>query len=192
MTVRKRLVGSRLKRSSEDSRVDRAFKKRVVKRNRKISDSKRLDMFRKQFFQSSLPDLPKIKGFHVCWLTTTNPRDTIHARMRLGYTPIQSKEVPGYESLKITSGEHAGHIGVNEMIAFKLPLRLFKQYMTEAHHTQPAYEEGKLRQAVEAAQESLESQGLGRRRVRIEEEEGNAELGKARKTPNFARMHDES
>lgn len=190
--VKKRLIGSRLKRSSEDSRVDRAFGKRVVKKNRKLTDSKRLDVFRKQFFQSALPDLPKIPGFHVCWLTTTNPRDTIHGRMRLGYTPIKSTEVPGYEQLKITSGEHVGHIGVNEMIAFKLPLRLFKQYMTEVHHTLPAYEEGKLRQAVENAEEALASQGISRRKVRIEEEEGNAELGKAHKAPNFSRLHGES
>lgn len=192
MAGKKRLVGSRLKRSSEDSRVDRAFKTRSVKKNRKLSDSKRLDMFRKQFFQSSLPDLPKIPGFHVCWLTTTNPRDTIHGRMRLGYTPIKASEVPGYEQLKITSGEHAGHIGVNEMIAFKLPLRLFEAYMKENHHTQPANEELTLRRAIDEATESLAAQGLGRRKVQIVEEEGNAELGKARKAPRFRDLHGES
>ncbi len=192
MAAKKRLIGSRLKRVSEDSRVDRVFKKRIVKKNRKLSDSRRLDMFRKQFFQSALPDLPKIPGFHVCWLTTTNPRDTIHGRMRLGYTPIKASEVPGYEQLKITSGEHAGHIGVNEMIAFKLPLRLYKQYMTDVHHTQPAYEEQKLRRAIEEAEEALAAQGIGKHKVRIEEEEGNAELGKARRAPNFGRMHGES
>jgi hypothetical protein len=192
VTAKKRLIGSRLKRSTEDSRVDRVYQTRAVKKNRKLSDSKRLDMFRKQFFQSSLPDLPKIPGFHVCWLTTTNPRDTIHNRMRLGYTPIKTTEVPGYEQLKIKSGEHAGHIGVNEMIAFKIPLRLYEQYMRESHHIQPAYEEGKLRQQIEEAEEDLASQGLGKHKVRITEEEGNAELGKARKAPRFRDLHGES
>lgn len=178
---------SRLKRSSEDSRVDRHYMKRVVKKNRHLSDSRRLDMFRKQFFQSSLPDLPKIKGFHVCYLTTTNPRDPIHGRMRLGYTPIKAREVPGYSQLKITSGEYAGCIGVNEMVAFKLPLHLYKMYMREAHHEQPLLEERKLRAAVDLANEALAEQGLSRK-TQIIEERGNQKLGKARKSPNFARQ----
>jgi hypothetical protein len=178
---------SRLKRGSEDSRVDRSSTKRVVKKSRHLTDSKRLDMFRRQFFQSALPDLPKIRGYHVCWLTTTNPRDPIHARMRLGYTPIKPSEVPGYDSLKVTSGEHAGCIGVNEMVAFKLPIHLYKAYMREVHHDAPLAEERKLRAAIDLANESLAQQGLGKK-TRIIEEDGNAELGQARRPPNFARM----
>jgi hypothetical protein len=176
---------SRLKRGSEESRVDRHSATRKVKKNRKLSDSKRLDMFRKQFYQSSLPDLPKIKGYHVCWLTTTNPRDPIHGRMRLGYTPIKSSEIPGYDALKLTSGEHVGCIGVNEMVAFKLPLHLYKEYMREVHHTQPLEEEKKLRAAVDLANESLASQGLGRK-TKVVEYDGNEELGRSRRPPNFA------
>lgn len=178
---------SRLKRSSEGSRVDRHSLSRKVKKNREFSDSKRLDMFRRQFFQSALPDLPKITGYHVCWLTTTNPRDSIHARMRLGYQPIRPSEVPGYDTIKITSGEHAGCIGVNEMVAFKLPIHLYKMYMREVHHDAPLSEEKKLRAAVDLANESLEQQGLARK-TRVVEEEGNAELGRYRKVPNFAKM----
>lgn len=183
----KLLKGSRLKRSSEGSRDDRYSLSRAIKRNRHLSDSKRLDMFRKQFFQSALPDLPKIKGFHVCYLTTTNPRDPIHARMRLGYTPIKSVDIPGYSQLKITSGEYAGCIGVNEMVAFKLPLHLYKAYMREAHHDQPLQEEQKLRAAVEVANEALAQQGLARK-TQVVEAEGNERLGRTRKSPNFAKM----
>jgi hypothetical protein len=175
---------SRLKRASEDSRADRGSKKRVIKKNRSLADSKRLDMFRKQFFQSSLPDLPKIPGYHVCWLTTTNPRDPIHGRMRLGYTPIKSSEVPGYDTLRLTSGDHAGCIGVNEMVAFKLPLHLYNAYMREAHHDQPLHEERKLRVAVDLANESLAEQGLARK-TRVTEYDGNAELGRSRR-PDFS------
>jgi hypothetical protein len=178
---------SRLKRASEDSRVGRDSKKRVIKKSRHLTDSKRLDMFRKQFFQSALPDLPKIPGYHVCWLTTTNPRDPIHARIRLGYTPIKESEVPGYSSLKITSGEHAGCIGVNEMVAFKLPMHLYKAYMREVHHDAPLEEEQKLRVAVDMANESLAQQGLARK-TRVIEEDGNAELGRSRRPPNFATL----
>jgi len=183
----KLIKDSRLKRGSEDSRADRRGGTRAVKKNRKLTDSKRLDMFRKQFFQSSLPDLPKIKGFHVCWLTTTNPRDPIHSRMRLGYTPISPDEVPGFAGMSIKTGEYAGCIGVNEMIAFKLPMHLYKAYMREVHHLQPLAEEQKLRAAVDLANEDLARQGLGRK-TKIEEFEGNAELGRTRKSPDFARM----
>lgn len=186
----KLIKDSRLKRASEDSRVDRGSTKRVIKKNRKLSDSKRLDMFRRQFYQASLPDLPKIPGYHVCWLTTTNPRDSIHGRMRLGYTPIKPSEVPGYETLKLGTGEYKGCIGVNEMIAFKIPLHLYQQYMKEAHHTQPLEEERKLRVAVDLANQSLEEQGLSRK-TKIVEYEGNAELGRSRKTPNYAELSGE-
>ena len=50
----------RLKKSVGDGRGDRAMVDRAVTENREISDSDRLDMFRQQFFQASLPDLPKI------------------------------------------------------------------------------------------------------------------------------------
>jgi hypothetical protein len=182
-----KLKDSRLKRASEDSRADRHSKKRVIKKNRRLSDSKRLETFRKQFFQASLPDLPKIPGYHVCWLTTTNSRDPIHGRMRIGYTPIKSHEVPGYEQLRVTSGELQGCIGVNEMVAFKLPLSLYQAYMKEAHYTQPRDEELKLRVAVDMANQSLEEQGLSRK-TKIMEYEGNAELGRSRKVPNFGSL----
>lgn len=181
---------SRLKRGSEDSRVGRQSSKRAIKKSRKLTDSKRLDMFRRQFFQSALPDLPRIPGYHVCWLTTTNPRDPIHARMRLGYTPIKPHDVPGYDSMKITSGEHTGCIGVNEMVAFKLPIHLYKAYMKEVHHDAPLAEERKLRVAVDLANESLAQQGLAKK-TRVVEEDGNAELGRSRKAPNFAELADE-
>lgn len=182
----KMIKDSRLKRGSEDSRDDRSSQKRVIKKSRHLTDSKRLDMFRRQFFQSALPDLPKIRGYHVCWLTTTNPRDPIHARMRLGYTPIKPSEVPGYDALKVTSGEHAGCIGVNEMVAFKLPIHLYKAYMREVHHDAPLAEERKLRAAIDLANESLAQQGLGKK-TRIIEEDGNSELGRYRKPPSTAR-----
>lgn len=189
--AKKIIRDSRLKRASEESRVDRHAAKRTIKRNRSFSDSKRLDMFRKAFFQSALPDLPKIPGHHVCWLTTTNPRDPIHQRMRLGYTPIKTHEVPGYEAVKVASGEYLGCIGVNEMVAFKLPLSLYQSYMKEVHHTQPLHEERKLRTAVDLANESLAQQGLARK-TRIVEEDGNAELGRSRKAPDFGKAMGES
>ena len=79
----------RLKKTADVSRQSRAATDRAVTENRLISDDDRVEMFRSQFFQDALPDLPKIPGYHTCWLTTTNPRDSIQMRIRLGYEPIK-------------------------------------------------------------------------------------------------------
>lgn len=93
----------RLSRASE-GRADRAETDREVTQDRELTDGQRLDMLRGQFFQVALPDLPPIPGHHVCWLTTTNPRDPIHGRIRLGYTPVKTTDIPGWEHSAIKSG----------------------------------------------------------------------------------------
>lgn len=157
---------------------------------RLLDDDERLDEFRKSLYQSILPNLPKIKGYHVIWLTTKNPADTIQARMRLGYEPIKPEEVPGFESLSVKTGEHQGLIMVNEMVAFKLPLRLYEMYMREAHHDQPLAEEQKLTDAIEAMKEQMlakASTRRGRKSLRIELEEGSEDIVMDRPVPRFAK-----
>lgn len=139
---------TRLKKNA-DSRETRAMADRAVTENREITDDARVEMFRQQFFQSALPDLPPIPGWHMCWLTTTNPRDSIHVRMRLGYEPVKSEDIPGWEHVSVKTGEYAGFIGVNEMLAFKLPISLYEKYMQEAHHDAPNREEEKLTDTTE-------------------------------------------
>lgn len=134
----------RVKKSEDPGRESRGMQDRTATQNRAISDTDRLDMFRQSLFQSALPDLPEIPGYHVCWLTTTNPRDSIHSRRSLGYEPVLPEEVPGWDYASLKTGEYAGMIGVNEMVAFKLPMRLYEMYMNEAHHERPNAEEGKL------------------------------------------------
>ena len=149
----------RLKKTKEEGREDRAMQDRAVTENREISDDDRLAMFRQQFFQAALPDLPKIPGYHVCWLTTTNPRDTINMRMRLGYEPVKPEDIPGWEATTVKSGEWQGLIGVNEMLAFKLPLSLYEKYMQEAHHDAPTRELEKLTDTAEFLQQQAENSG---------------------------------
>ena len=134
----------RLKKGQGENRVSREMEDRIVTEDRNISDDDRLSMFRQSFFQSALPDLPNIPGYHICWLTTANPRDSIHSRRSLGYIPVTPEEVPGWEHSSVKTGEYAGCIGVNEMVAFKLPLKLYEAYMNEAHYERPLAEEGKL------------------------------------------------
>lgn len=122
---------------------------RPVTESRVVSEDDRLEMFRNQLFNDALPDLPDLPGYHMCWLTTTNPRDPIYRRMQLGYEPVRPDEVPGMESATISTGEYSGMVGVNEMLAFKLPMSLYLKFMQEAHHDAPLREEQKLEEVAE-------------------------------------------
>mgnify|MGYP003704959851 CR=1 FL=1 len=118
------MTDERLKKSAGSNRTNRAEVDRQATENREVSETERLEMFRQQLFQSALPDLPKIPGYHTVWLTTTNPRDSIQGRIRLGYEPVKPEDVPGWEYATIKTGDWQGFIGVNEMLAFKLPISL--------------------------------------------------------------------
>jgi len=170
----------RLKKSIDAAREGRAMKDRATTEDRALSDDDRLEMFRAQFFNAALPDLPKIPGYHVCWLTTTNSRDPIVGRLRLGYELIQADEVPGYEAVTVKTGEYSGAIGVNEMLAAKLPNRLYQRYMTEAHHIAPSNEDEKLTDTVRAIREQAQARGAD-----VEVGDGLEELKVQRPTPVF-------
>ena len=152
---------TRLKREPVEAatRGSRRSVDRNVTENRVLNEKDRLEMFRKQLFNDALPDLPDIEGYHVCWLTTTNPRDAIHTRMQLGYEPVRPDEIPGMQYASIKTGEWAGFIGVNEMLAFKLPMSLYEAFMQEAHHDAPKREEDKLAETADAIRDQAERAG---------------------------------
>lgn len=154
---------SRLKKDADfdvvGRRDTRRAQNREVTESREVSEDDRLEMFRNQLFNDALPDLPDIPGYHVCWLTTTNPRDPIHRRMQLGYEPVKPEEVPGMEYASVKTGEWSGFIGVNEMLAFKLPSSLYEKFMQEAHHNAPLREEDKLDEAAQLMRQQAERAG---------------------------------
>jgi hypothetical protein len=123
---------------------------------REITSADRLAAFQRQLFQSALPDLPPLPGFHVCWLTTTNARDPIAGRLRLGYELIRCTEIPEFNHTELKLGDYAGCIGVNEMVAAKLPLHLYEMYMNEAHHVAPLQEEEKLQSVTQVIAEEAQ------------------------------------
>lgn len=177
-------LGSRSRRdrsSDGDEAVDR----------RTLKDQERLDMFRMSLYSSILPNLPKIPGFHVCWLTTTNPADSIVSRIRLGYTLLKARDVPGFENMSAKTGEYQGCVAVNEMVAAKLPLRYFQMYMKEAHHDAPLEEEQKLEDALEAVQDQMRRTAKRGRKLRFEVEEGTEEIVSDRPVPKFRKLHGE-
>ena len=148
---------------------------------REMTDEDRLDAFRSTMFENALPNLPTIPGYHVCWLTTTNPRDTVQSRIRMGYQLIRLEEMPGWESVSLKTGEYAGVLGINEMLASKIPLRLYNAYMKESHHNRPLEEEQRLKAKVELMKQQASEVG-----GEIIEGDGTANLvQRARPMPEF-------
>ena len=148
-----------LKKELGVGRQSRAAEDRNVTENRELTDDERLEMFRMNLYNEALPDIPNIPGYHVCWLTTTNKSDTIQQRLRLGYELINGDDVPGMDLVTQKTGEYAGCIAVNEMIAAKLPNSLYQRYMQEAHYDAPLREEGKLAETAELMREQAERSG---------------------------------
>lgn len=149
-------------------------------KGREISDDERVDMLRMSMFQSALPDLPQIEGYHVCWLTTANPRDSLVGRERIGYELIRASELPEFEFPAQKGGQYDGYIVVNEMIAAKLPLRLYQRFMANNHHQEPLREEERIAYDNQAKKADAASHGG----VLIEAPAMVA-LGKDPGTPNF-------
>lgn len=156
-----------------NARIDRESQERETTGERELSDAERTEMFRMTGWQEQLPNLPAIPGYHTCWLTTTNPRDPIHGRLRLGYRLIRAEEVPGFESASLTTGAYAGCIGINEMVAAKLPMQLYAAYMRDVHHDQPNAEEQRLNAMVDVIREEAAEKNL-----KIEEGSGTRELAR--------------
>lgn len=152
-------MDDRLKKELGVSRQSRAAVDRPATENREISDDERLEMFRMNMYNDALPNIPEIPGYHVCWLTTTNKNDTIQMRLRLGYELIRGDDIPGMELVTQKTGEYAGCVAVNEMIAAKLPLSLYHRFMQEAHHDAPLREEEKLAETAELMREQAERSG---------------------------------
>ena len=116
-------------------------------------------MWSEEWTQSALPKLPNIDGWHLCWLSTTNSYDSIDKRIRLGYVPVKSEELPGYEDYRVKSGEHVGYVSCNEMLLFKLPMEIFQEAMLYQHHEKPRDEADKIRVQIESLQGQRDSNG---------------------------------
>ena len=148
-------------RSMPDERIEdeRGFEDRGVTEDREMSEDERLEMFRDSLQQSVLPDLPYMHGYHVCWLTTSNPRDSIQWRIRIGYELIRIDDLPGWEGVSLKTGDYSGVVGINEMVAARIPISLYNKYMREVHHNMPLSEEEKIRAKTTALKQQLEEVG---------------------------------
>jgi hypothetical protein len=106
-------------------------------------------MWKDEWTQSALPSVPEMKGWHLCWLSTTNSYDSIDKRIRLGYVPVKAEELPAMDNNKVKAGEHAGFISCNEMLLYKIPMELYQDVMAHFHHEAPLEEANKIRLQAE-------------------------------------------
>lgn len=149
---------ARSSKQTVNRRDSRASRNRQVTGNRNQTDAIRMDLFRQLHAQAALPNLPPIPGFHVCWLTSTNTKDSLAMRHRLGYTPVLPEEIPGFgEFATGQGGVIDGLIHVNEMVAYKLPLDIWNEYMQWNHHYAPAEQDEKLTDSARQTREALQS-----------------------------------
>jgi hypothetical protein len=144
-------------------------------------DDEFLAAFMDSLDQSVLPNLPPMTGYHVCWLTTSNPRDTVPNRLRMGYELITDRMVPGFEGASPKSAAYPGVLTVNEMVAARIPDRLYNRMMRHVHHDMPLSEEEKLRAKVESIKESGARDG-----ARVLEGDGMPDIVQRAKPPAFS------
>lgn len=170
---------------TDPARADRATTDRSTTENRVITDEDRLEMYRMQTFQAALPDLPKLPGWHLIWLSTQNQYDPINRRENLGYVALRPSDVPQWgdsSHMTVKTGEYAGYIGWNEMIAYKIPADLYAKYMRHSHYDAPNQEESRLKMTALQMREEAE-----RHKGKMAIGAGIDELGRDRPAaPNFA------
>ena len=120
---------------------------------------------RRSFRPLGLGNQPDPERHHVSRLRVDRKRAVgfavgfVKHRLRLGYELIRAEDVPGMELVTQKTGEYAGCVAVNEMIAAKLPMSLYYRYMQEAHHDAPLREEDKLAETAQLMREQAERSG---------------------------------
>ena len=174
---------ARIKKSADAGRASRASEdvRRQDADGTGTTVSERRQLFRNEWTQEALPTPPEIPGYHLCWLSTTNSYDPIHKRIRMGYEPVRVEEIPGFEHLKIKSGEYEGYVSINEMLLFKVPNDVYQAIMEEFHHYAPLDEEGKLKASAVLGQRDSNGKQLG-----MIEGDGFNDLAGQVRTPNFS------
>lgn len=172
-------MDERIKKTPDSNRAARADSRTGADESLNSSQERRR-MFR-EFSQEALPTPPSIPGWHFIWLSTTNQYDPIYKRMRMGYEPVKAEELPGYEHLRVKSGEHEGLISINEMILFKIPQEIYQEIMEEYHYNMPLEEEERLRANATPNDRDSNGKALG-----VVEGDGFSSLGSRTKPPVFS------
>lgn len=137
-------------------RANRPSADRAVTENRENADTLRSEERYRMLrdVNTLLPIPPELPGFHLVWLTTTNNKDTLENRFRLGYVLVKPEEMPGFcMSSQKDSVIMTDRISVNEMVLAKIPYALWKEDMTYLHHTLPNQSIKDLKDSVRIGQD---------------------------------------
>jgi hypothetical protein len=117
---------------------------------------------RKNWVQEVLPTPPPMKGYHVCWLSTTNTTDPIYRRVERGYQPVKASEIPGFGGqYSSKDSQYEGCISCNEMLLFKIPLETYNDLMTIYHHDIPIEQEGAIYDRLQTSETDSNGRKLG-------------------------------
>lgn len=157
--------------SDERFEDERGQNERELYEDRERDEEERLELFLDTQHQTVLPNLPTMDGYHVCWLTTSNPRDSIPWRLQVGYELIRIEDCPQWQGSETQTGKLSGVVSVNEMVAARIPISLYNKLMKAVGHALPLVEEEKVRNQSQTFQQLARSRGL-----RVEEGEGTAEI----------------
>lgn len=142
------------------ARTNRLTEDRAATENRETSDSVRRAERRAMLsdVNTLLPPPPKMAGWHLFWATTTNTKDSVEQRQRLGYEFVTKAELPDFNISTQKSGETTeDRIMVNEMVLMKINEADFIDDMMYKHHDLPAESIENLKNSVH-----FERDGKGR------------------------------
>lgn len=171
---------ARRERTDDDPRSSRKAGKRGGDDPRQDRDENTGPLINPMSFDI-LPEPPKITGWHLCWLSTTNVQDSIQNRMRMGYQLVSADEVgPEFEYGKIKEGQFAGGVQIREMVLFKIPQDVYEAYMMHMHHNEPLGSEQSIKQDVGALEDQLSEHGSN-----VMVGQAIRDLGKAPRKPTF-------
>lgn len=179
------MSSDRLKNTADAGRRDRAMEDRDVTERIDLSDDQRVAMFQQSFHEAILPNIPRIEGYHVCWLSTTHPSDSIQRRFQMGYEPIKASEVPGWEHYSQKTGEFAGFLAVQEMLACKIRIDLYQRFMKAVHHDAPRAEEQRMADVADMIRDRLAEGSDKDDRIQLFEGDGLTELRRPAPRPAF-------
>lgn len=156
-----------------DGRFDneRGLEERDNAEDRELLEDERLELFLETQHQTVLPNLPPMAGFHVCWLTTSNPRDSIQWRQSIGYELMTIDSCPQWRGVAGQIGGLQNCVCINEMVAARIPISLYNKLMRAVGHILPLREEEKVR-----AQTQLLAQNARERQIQVQEGDGTADI----------------
>ena len=133
-----------------------------------------------------LPVPPQIPGYHLCYLTTTNQKDSLEYRFRVGYELVKPSELPGFAPAQKAGEASSDRIMVNEMVLAKIPHDIWESDMKYLHHDLPLEQIQALKSRVHVGEDGKGNPlGYTGGEFKNGVSDGYAQLGRVR-APSFA------